>query len=164
MWILSKLRLFKNVNFVKNVILKMWICQKWDFENVNFVKNEIFKMLFFGCNVVFCHSVNWADLPGYLLNLLAFLNCLFGTMGCTGTASFCKGNSPTPMTCGLAFEVQLGLILWPLGASRMVRIHSLITAWRRLFPISLWLKANGKSRVKKKTRESCITAAHKIDF
>ena len=50
---------FENVNFVKNVILKMWIlskmelwkcefCEKWDFENVNFVKNDIFKMWIFG--------------------------------------------------------------------------------------------------------------------
>ena len=46
---------FEIVNFVKNVILKMWIlrkmrfwkcefCKKWDFEIVNFVKNETLKI------------------------------------------------------------------------------------------------------------------------
>ena len=45
----------KNVNFVKNEALKMWILwkmrlwkcefwEKWDFQNLNFVKNEILKM------------------------------------------------------------------------------------------------------------------------
>ena len=46
---------FKNVNFVRNETLKMWVltkmrfqncefCQKWEFEIVNFVKNEILKL------------------------------------------------------------------------------------------------------------------------
>ena len=56
---LPRIWCLKNVNFVKNKTLKLWIlwkmrlwncefCQKWDFENMNFVKNEIFKMLIFG--------------------------------------------------------------------------------------------------------------------
>ena len=56
---LSRIWCLKNVNFVKNEILKMWIlwkvrfwkgefCEKWDFEKVNFVKSRIFKMWIFG--------------------------------------------------------------------------------------------------------------------
>ena len=52
---IAKIETLKNVNFVINGTLKLWIlsntrlwncefCQKWDFENVNFVKNDISKM------------------------------------------------------------------------------------------------------------------------
>ena len=52
---LPRIWCLKNVNFVNNELLKMWIlwkmrlwicefCGKWDIENVNFVKNEIMKL------------------------------------------------------------------------------------------------------------------------
>jgi hypothetical protein len=48
------------------------------------------------------------------------------------SASFWSGSSPTPITGILDFEDQLGLMLWPLGASLILRIQSLITSSRRL--------------------------------
>ena len=41
---LPRIWYFKNVNFVKNAILKMWILWRMRFSKYEFVKNDIFKM------------------------------------------------------------------------------------------------------------------------
>ena len=67
---------FQNVNFVKNVIFKMWIltkmrlwkcefCQKWDFEIVNFVKSVTLKLWIFWkmslWNCEFCQKCDFQN-------------------------------------------------------------------------------------------------------
>ena len=68
------------------------------------------------------------------------------------TASFCRGRAPTPITFGLALEVQLGDKLCPLGASLMVLIHWLITSCLLMRRLSLspnepkWAKMSHNER------------------
>ena len=124
--------------------------------------NSILISLSIFCHILWFFKI----LPGYLfcrrgppagaalLNLCLLMLLKFGTESCLSwkwlelcccwlwwwclgcTASFCSGKFATPITCGRDFEVQLGLRLWPFGASLIVRIHWLIRSclsisWRR---------------------------------
>ena len=61
---------FRNVTFVKNDFLEMWICEKWCFRNVNFAKIDVFKLW------ILWKMRSWSSNYEFLKNMWNFIGKL----------------------------------------------------------------------------------------